>query len=336
MAGFTSYDQVISAITSGQFYQWDFFKYGVTAKAAGVMTRLWSSNGFPGAGREPPFQSAVTGATNATPIVITTATHSLTTGDTVNISGVGGNTAANGDWTIIVLSGTTFSLNTSVGNGAYTSGGTVNGTKYVSGAGTINFTDQASYNKHGLTFGGSATQDCVLVIWDRLVGVGGISIASTGNKTTNTPALPRYTDGIGVEAWLEISTAVSANTPVLTLNSYTNTAGTAAQTGAAVTLSATPTASAMYQFTVATGDVGIKSVETINVGTAGTNGVANLVLMKRLVEIPISANSFSERDLVLQLTSLPRIYDGASLCLGFMASTTTAPNVFGTIRLAYN
>lgn len=68
---------------------------------------------------------SVSGATNATPIVLTTATHSLASGDLVNVSGVGGNTAANGVWIINVLTATTFELIGSAGNAAYTSGGTV-------------------------------------------------------------------------------------------------------------------------------------------------------------------------------------------------------------------
>ena len=67
---------------------------------------------------------AITGATNATPIVITTAAHGMVTPDVVTIAGVGGNTAANGTWIITRLTATTFSLRGSVGNGAYTSGGT--------------------------------------------------------------------------------------------------------------------------------------------------------------------------------------------------------------------
>jgi hypothetical protein len=69
-------------------------------------------------------QLNVTGATNANPIVITTAAvHGYATGDRIIIDGVGGNTAANGSWAITVLSTTTFSLDGSTGNGAYTSGG---------------------------------------------------------------------------------------------------------------------------------------------------------------------------------------------------------------------
>lgn len=67
----------------------------------------------------------VTNATNATPIQITTsAAHGLSDGDGVRITGVGGNTAANGGWPVTVVNTTNFTLNTSTGNGAYTSGGT--------------------------------------------------------------------------------------------------------------------------------------------------------------------------------------------------------------------
>lgn len=71
------------------------------------------------------IELAVTGATNASPIVITTATHSLTTGDVVTIASVSGNTNANGTFRVTVVSSTTFSLDGSAGNAAYTSGGTV-------------------------------------------------------------------------------------------------------------------------------------------------------------------------------------------------------------------
>lgn len=67
----------------------------------------------------------VTNATNASPIQITTsATNGLITGQTVTLSGILGNTAANGTWVITRIDGTNFTLNNSVGNGAWTSGGT--------------------------------------------------------------------------------------------------------------------------------------------------------------------------------------------------------------------
>lgn len=68
----------------------------------------------------------VTGATNASPIVITATAHGLSTYDAVTISSVGGNTAANGVWLVNVLTSSTFELINSSGNGSYTSGGSIN------------------------------------------------------------------------------------------------------------------------------------------------------------------------------------------------------------------
>lgn len=68
----------------------------------------------------------VSAASNASPIQITTTTpHLLLSGYNARVAAVGGNTAANGDWTVTVVDATNFTLNGSTGNSAYTSGGTV-------------------------------------------------------------------------------------------------------------------------------------------------------------------------------------------------------------------
>ena len=66
---------------------------------------------------------AITGATNASPIVITAASHGFSTGDVITIHDVGGNTAANGVWSITKVDDGSFSLDDSTGNADYTSGG---------------------------------------------------------------------------------------------------------------------------------------------------------------------------------------------------------------------
>jgi hypothetical protein len=74
----------------------------------------------------------ITGATNASPIAITTTLpHGLATGNRVTIAGVTGNTAANGTFIITVTGANTFTLNGSTGNGAYVSGGTWSATGLV-------------------------------------------------------------------------------------------------------------------------------------------------------------------------------------------------------------
>jgi|HubBroStandDraft_6_1064221.scaffolds.fasta_scaffold176704_2 hypothetical protein len=68
----------------------------------------------------------ITGASNASPIQITTAAnHNYVSGARVAITGVGGNLAANGTFAVEVVDATHFNLVGSVGNGAFTEGGTV-------------------------------------------------------------------------------------------------------------------------------------------------------------------------------------------------------------------
>jgi hypothetical protein len=72
---------------------------------------------------------AITGATNATPIVITATAHGFANGDLVIVAQVGGNLSANGKWRIANVTANTFELtdpvtgSNVVGSGAYTSGG---------------------------------------------------------------------------------------------------------------------------------------------------------------------------------------------------------------------
>lgn len=119
----------------------------------------------------------VTGATNASPIVITTsAAHGYSSNNYVEIAGVTGNTAANGLHQITVLTTTTFSLDFSTGNGAYVSGGTARrvtsmnprGSKgpeegapeeIAGGQGSIHFAILAHPSNPNLLFTGGDRQD---------------------------------------------------------------------------------------------------------------------------------------------------------------------------------
>lgn len=80
----------------------------------------------------------ITGATNATPIVITTTgAHGIANDEIIVVAGVTGNTAANGTWKASAVTSTTITLknfdNTdSVGNGSYAGGGTVGSTTLTS------------------------------------------------------------------------------------------------------------------------------------------------------------------------------------------------------------
>lgn len=101
-------------------YRRECFQIGVKAPFTGRIRRLFHhrANWGPGGLR------GIVDATNASPIVIKTVEpHKFQTGQRVRVSGVGGNTNANGFHYITVIDTARFSLNRTTGNGAYTSGG---------------------------------------------------------------------------------------------------------------------------------------------------------------------------------------------------------------------
>lgn len=80
--------------------------------------------------------NAIENASNAAPIVITTTGHGLTNGQLVKVDGVGGNTTANGTWTVNVLDADTFELNGSIDNGTYNGGGV-----WITGVSTLTYSN---------------------------------------------------------------------------------------------------------------------------------------------------------------------------------------------------
>lgn len=126
-------------------------------------------------------QVAVTAASNASPIQITTGVpHNLTTGDTVNISGVTGNTSANGLFVITVVNGTQFTLNGSTGNGTYGNGGIVEG----SDLGAVDSIIQANVLPNAtIAITQSATNFNVAIVATIWIPA---SLASSATSTLNT------------------------------------------------------------------------------------------------------------------------------------------------------
>lgn len=177
-----------------------------------------------------------------------------------------------------------------------------------------------------------------IFLYDRLVGVSGLGLSSTGNKTVSSTALPRYTDGKGVEAWLEITTATATTAPIVSINSYTDQDGNTGAAGPTLTFPAAATVanSLIGPLPLADGDYGIRAVSTLNVATAGSAGVCNLILLKPLAQLSISSVS-GHFDLLGNLPSMPRIYDGATLGLAFVpdVGNSVTNQLWGRILAAY-
>lgn len=148
----------------------------------------------------------------------------------------------------------------------------------------------------------AAIEGTVLVLYDRLVHVAGLSGTSVVAQTVNSTAITRP-DALGedVEIWLEWYSATGA-TPRTVSASYTNEAGTAGRTTPSIDFPVSPVAGQMLRLPLQDGDLGCRSVQTVTLsgstGTAGNFGVTLLRTVSMLtvedlaqgkVEIPANA-----------------------------------------------
>ena len=174
---------------------------------------------------------------------------------------------------------------------------------------------------------------------------------TTAQTLNNTVTLPRYTTGAGVQAFVTPSTVMGAGTPNISI-SYTNSAGVAGKATPAtlpIGMTAAPVTSIVYSGTgtgkvgpfmpLAAGDAGIRSVQSFTLSATYTSGALNLVLCKPLLTLPITTLGVAaERDLVNQLPSLPKVYDGACLSWLMYAGAATPVNsaLYGHLDLGWS
>ena len=170
---------------------------------------------------------------------------------------------------------------------------------------------------------------------------------------TNALTLPRYTDGVGVQMFLEALATTGAG--AITLHTtdflYTNSGDTpnkivpptVACTASAIVPHLLCTGTAINNFgpfiPLANGDKGVKLVSQFRLsGASGTASTAALVLCKPLATIPlVAANITTARDYVFSFPSMPVVQDGA--CLAFLlctgGATTAATNFYGTLDFVW-
>lgn len=180
-----------------------------------------------------------------------------------------------------------------------------------------------------------------------------ITDAGTGTHTISW-LLPRYTNGAGVQAifFNPQATALGAGTPNLSLN-YTNSVQTAARATPTVLpigktaatnshilyTGATGTGKYNYTMPLASGDAGISSIEGIRNASTYTSGMYSVALFKEITRVPLSTLGLAaERNLMFEVPSFPRVYDGAALYwLWGSGLATPASSAFsGTLLFTWN
>ena len=180
-----------------------------------------------------------------------------------------------------------------------------------------------------------------------------ITDAGTGTHTVSW-LLPRYTNGAGVQAifFNSNATALGAATPNLALG-YTNSAQVASRATPTVLpigksaasnshilyTGATGTGKYNYTTPLQSGDAGIAEINTIQNSVSYVSGEYTVALIREITQIPLAVlGQAGERNLLNELPSLPRIYDGAALYLlwGSGAATPASSAFTGGLNFIWN
>lgn len=246
-----------------------------------------------------------------------------TAGRAYDLSGLAGSPVANA-WAGTALAWTP--CNEATGNGAQAFG--------IPHGGNVSTNVKHLLNMGAITTAATGVPS-VLYLMDMEGYYPGITNNSaTAQTLTGTPTL-RSANGAGVRAYWVQTAAAGATAQNINI-SYTNQAGTAgrplgattAMTASAIVNHISHSGTAANNYTpflpLASGDSGVRSVQSVTFSAANT-GTGALVLARPLVEIPIGVVSlYHNKDLLSQIPSLPRIPDGACLTWVLVAGGAVA------------
>jgi hypothetical protein len=360
--GFSSVDDFLNKVTvSNKFLRTDWNKLVPLAMVAGQSHYLGTGLGNPsiqtvlGTGTNLAFRTLTGGGTTnlactysvggTTSCIITIpggSVNNFIAGMSVTVDFTSG-TAPDGTYIVSAVALTTITITLP---SAITTSGNVN--VVLNHGGIYHGANVSPDTKHLINasiYSGGGTTAPVTAI---LVDVLGFYPIRTLNPTTlqnldNTVTLSRYTDGAGVNAFLATNISPTSGTgPTIEIR-YTNSAnvsnrvpegtisfnGFANATASTIVYSGNGANKFNPFIPLASGDAGIRSVQSIQLtgGTYNVGAVANLILCKPLVTLPISTVGIpAERDLFNQVPSLPRIYDGANLQWLIYASVAVPVN----------
>jgi len=176
-----------------------------------------------------------------------------------------------------------------------------------------------------------------IFIMDRLAHrgglVGNIATAQTVNLDIATPVSQNrcLANGSNVQWYLEWYAATGATAVTATIN-YTNYNDVTGRT-TTVALAATRPISCMLPILPASGDLGIKSIQTVTLSaTTGTAGNFGVTAIKQIAEVPIIlANTGSIVDYAG--LGLPEISSDSCIMFSVLTSTTSSGLLMGSIDI---
>ena len=183
-------------------------------------------------------------------------------------------------------------------------------------------------------FNVAASQTGMFILADVLWVNTGLVVTTTTAQTITQPTLPLRDNsgssnghGIGIGILVTTATTNAAVNNGITI-SYTNSNGVAGRTGT-MSFPATAVAGTFVPFQMQAGDVGIRSIQSITLGTTLGAGAISLIAFNFLGTCPVTLANVGSIAFEKQLDL--RIENGHCLLPFWLASNTTATNLTGTI-----
>jgi hypothetical protein len=176
-------------------------------------------------------------------------------------------------------------------------------------------------------FSAAGAQSGTLLLYDRLLHIGGLSGTVTTAQTVGG-TLTRNTGGVGNEIWVEIYGQIGTTGTTITA-SYTNQAGSSGATTPAAAIGGTGLREAerIIPLALADGDTGVRAVaSTTLAATTGTAGSFGITIARPIAQIFVPAGGYGmAADLVSDFPSLPELENGSCLNFAWFSVSTTAP-----------
>lgn len=222
---------------------------------------------------------------------------------------------------------------------------TMSGISLTTRAGQIPFTPNGAGSYYLARFSANSSVAGTLILADRLWENRGI--VPTGSQNPQTVASVVWPDrsadgtnsGLGVNVAFEVFTATTNAAAVnVTAISYTNSDGTAGMIGsmggtagvAPAIFPATAVVGTFVPFSLAPGDKGVRSVQSVTLGSTYTAGSILMVAYREIARVPItSANIEGAVDVLT--AGMPRMYSGTTPFLLWIPTATNAPQIQGQV-----
>lgn len=170
----------------------------------------------------------------------------------------------------------------------------------------------------------------------------GLAVATTTAQAISMPgaSIPARdrngaVNGEGWQAGIYVTTATTnAGAVTNTTMSYTNSEGTAGRTATMASFPATAVIGTFVPFQLQAGDRGIRSIQSVTLGTSYVAGAISIMLYRTITCIPNPLANVG--GIMNKLSDDPtgtRLYNGTALCVRFLPSATTATTVSGCLRV---